>query len=328
MSFSVEEGLRFFWLKSLAGIRGKTEHGLAGWIREGHFIVDSMPSSTELEIRPIFSDKLARAYAHDASKMACAAFESISSISECSRLPRSAGWIAIQAYYAAYFAAHSITRFCGSSCVQLESAEANKLAGVANLFANQQSLTVETGYYIATSDPTCSNLSLQKAGGRRKGSHEILWELFCRQLRTQSEALLRSSVMHQETVRLLADIEAALTQGGHNGGSWLSHIRNMVNYRHEYGVWYPYRGSDASPSNLVDLTRRWTGYPTQIQIRAAVPITQFVAVCTGIVSLCHLLVTDMHRSWHGGNSFHKYWTIGLKSLLELGAKGRTQVGRA
>jgi hypothetical protein len=38
----------------------------------------------------------------------------------------------------------------------------------------------------------------------------------------------------------LADLVAGLKHSGTQNGAWLSEVRNAINYRFEYGVWYPY----------------------------------------------------------------------------------------
>jgi len=55
-------------------------------------------------------------------------------ITAVGNLPKSTAWILIRAYYAAFFAAHSILRMFGNLCIQLESPETFALDHVAQSF--------------------------------------------------------------------------------------------------------------------------------------------------------------------------------------------------
>ena len=47
-------------------------------------------------------------------------------------LPKSTGWILIRAYYAAFFAAHSLLRMFGISCIQLDAQQITAISRVAH----------------------------------------------------------------------------------------------------------------------------------------------------------------------------------------------------
>ena len=70
----------------------------------------------------------------------------------------------------------------------------------------------------------------------RKGSHEILWETFADKLRAASNHLLGVSAAFNDVALQLMEIDTHLRRDGQNNGSWLSEVRNLANYRHEFGM--------------------------------------------------------------------------------------------
>jgi hypothetical protein len=88
-----------------------------------------------------------------------------------------------------------------------------------------------------------------------------------------------------------------------------------VNYRHEYGVWFPYKNSRVAGYELAKIARNWREHPSKIKHNFGDPISQHIATCTLIVSICKLVVDDMHKMSTKGKSFHAFGAVSLNDLV-------------
>ena len=313
--FSVAESLRNFWLKGLHEVTGKPQLGVASWLLKGNFIFAAVTDEKEFSLGVLDVPGLTSSFAHDSTRMASASFETFLGITETKKLPRSCGWILIRAYYGAFFAAHALLRMCGTICFQLEAAQKNELDKVATAQSMLPPSGFEGGFYFGTYDTTAGEFRLKKSSANRRGSHEVMWELFSKILRDQSNELIRLSALHTDSAILLADIADLLCQSGKSSGNWLSHIRNSVTYRQELGVWFPYKGSDVTGKDLTKITSQWSDAPDKVAFKLGKSaIAQHVALCTIITSLCNAIVEDMHSAANIKKSFHAYGALALTNL--------------
>ena len=88
--------------------------------------------------------------------------------------------------------------------------------------------------------------------------------------------------------------------------SWLSVIRNDIQYRHHFGVWLPCNVGKAERQQLSRLAYQWKRDPMDIDVGAAGvrPLGEFVSACAFIVALCReLLVRIAERSTKTSRSF-------------------------
>jgi hypothetical protein len=308
----LEEALRQFWLPGLHEVKGRTTIGLARWIESKNFVFSSITSATEFNLKSLEPEKTLSALAHDSSRMACAAFESLFSISDYRRLPRSCAWVNITAYYGAFFAAHSFLRMCGIICFQIESSQKSALEKVAVTFGESIS-TFESGFYIGNYNYKNGELSLKKSPASSKGSHAILWELFEETLRNYSNALIEKSALFNDSALFLDSIAEALCKSGLKG-TWLTSMRNTVNYKHDLGAWFPYKSLQVNRRELVGIVTKWQNHPQKLALSYnGKALAEHVAVSSIIVSLCYLVVNDM-RAIAGPRSYHSYSTLALIKL--------------
>lgn len=85
----------------------------------------------------------------------------------------------------------------------------------------------------------------------------------------------------------LQDLQRLLTsRGSLAGGTWLSAIRNQINYQHEYGVWFPFGALEsdvrhAARIGYVDIDTTRLDYDTKKE-----PLKAFCAGSLFIAALC------------------------------------------
>jgi hypothetical protein len=313
---SIEESYRSFWLKGLYNVRGKPKLGVALWLLQKKYIFASVAGPADFTLNVLDPSGLVEAFASEVTRMSTVAFETYIGLAGIERLPKSSGWILIRSYYGAFFAAHALLRLGGSICFQIEAAQKCALDRVADAQSLLPSPNgFEGGFYYGSIDRETGYFRLVKSSSEKKGSHEIVWDHFNKTLRRQADYLLAQGQIYTDAAMLLTDIAQDLCRSGKNAGNWLSYIRNAVNYRHEFGVWFPYGNASVNASDLLRVTDQWPGHPSSVVFRSvANDVSRHVALCTAIVSLCSTVVDDMHQEAKGRRSFHSYGAIALKNL--------------
>jgi hypothetical protein len=73
--------------------------------------------------------------------------------------------------------------------------------------------------------------------------------------------------------------------------SWLSIMRNEVQYRHKFGVWFPCEIKKHDREGLGTLANQWNRDPMEVDIGGVHfgALGEFVVACAFIVSLCRAL---------------------------------------
>jgi hypothetical protein len=244
----------------------KTCVDLKGWVANQGYFVDSDLESNRFILRAADTNYLRAAYANDCNRMAMAAIESAAGIHIDPAMKKSGAWGIIRAYYAAFFAAHSIMRMFGISCSQLEQPHVDKIYELAKLVGKVGSINkLEKGFYSIETDKNTTNVSFFKY----KDSHRDTWARFLALLeflKKQSSNVSALSKYRIEAIDILTSIKRGITRS-HCGdkGNWLSFIRNSVNYQQSHGVWFPYERKPIAPLYLGKMANEWTRKPEDLK---------------------------------------------------------------
>jgi hypothetical protein len=309
---TVEEGLRQFWMPDLHKVGGVTHEGFARWIAKGDFLVSTVNSPSSFSVQMLTPDEARRCIAHDSTRMASAAFETMLGLDCIKQLPKSTAWIVIRTYYAAFFAAHSLLRMFGTSCTQLDRIQIAQLDHAATLFG--VSTRFEAGFYEARYDSAASEIQFQKPSSQT-GSHEILWTVFAQKLRDISSHLLTVSASFNGISLQLSELENQLRRDRSAGGTWPSYVRNIANYQHGFGLWHPYRKSTVLGTDLLKITRNWNKSPDiSLSFPHDCEIATHARLCTSIVSLCFAVASDIEAYSPRKKCFHSYGGLALARL--------------
>lgn len=311
------------WLTDIHKVVGPQERGLLGLLAGQQYQVYSPASTIAVELHFADWDVVARAFASDCARMSTATLETLEGNLQSDDLPKTVGWLLIRAYYGAFFAAHAIERMLGRSLTQLDTSAVNSINAVISVFGMQPSTGgLQRGLYVCVADGAKKTISLQKAVG--DGSHESLWMDFVALLRLAITQILtqnNNSTTSQQAASKLTEIEMALTDSGNSSkGSWLSFIRNRVNYQHAFGVWFPYRNYPAYCDDLFEKMQLWRNDSSTISIwpRPGRELQRAVETSALIAALCREICVDMADRCPNGRSFHNFALINL--LTRLGYK--------
>jgi hypothetical protein len=103
-------------------------------------------------------------------------------------------------------------------------------------------------------------VSLTNVSHGSNGSHEDMWKQFLKLLVEIEDVIVLSQgqlSVAQDAVDVSKTLRMQLCNRGKGNGSWPSMIRNAVNYRHDYGIWYPYNRAERDCLTLTTRMGRW-----------------------------------------------------------------------
>lgn len=263
------------------------------------------PLSIRIDFRE--ASFLASALGGDATRFAAAAFSSFKSIPAAVDDAASLAWGLVRAYYAAFYGGHATLRFFGRSCTYLESRHVSHIRQLANALGNLPNSSISAGLYSGSLNLNQTGVELTQAAGRVGGAHEIFWEIFDLFLSESTEEVLLSRVAPSDARAVFLKLEALrkITRRG-AGSSWLSFVRNEIQYKHARDVWIPNTINRTQRGILSRLAGQWVRDPLSIDLELppAGDLGAFVAACAFIVALCREILTRIaDRSTAGANSF-------------------------
>lgn len=252
--------LRLRWVNGLNKVMTPTLVGVESWLTSGAFSWLPSPAGEVLLDVSNNTDSLAEAIASEVSRFSCATYESLLDAEPGLHADRALGWALVRYYYATFYAAHALLRISGQSVTMISPQTASKL----NIIGGQYfgiSPGVTTGLHLVRVDPhNRSRVSIRKIGGGGGGSHEEMWKLFLDLVMELEGQLILTQGQSQDAlhaVQTLTDLRKQLCRRGKNNGSWLSSVRNDLNYRHDHGVWYPYKVTSKVATSLITRMQRW-----------------------------------------------------------------------
>lgn len=292
--------LRPRWVAGLNKIGSPVIQGAESWLLAGAYTWLPSPSGSLSLDASSAAEALAEAFASEIARFSCATYESLLDAAPRDKGGRSLGWTLVRHYYATFYAAHALLRISGTAITMISPQAASTLNRVGGYYLGV-SPNVSSGLHIFQvdgADPT--KLLLQKIGGGSGGSHEEMWKAFLALL-LQLEQQIVLTQGHDPnaiaTVQVLTMLRAQLCRQGKTNGAWPSTVRNNVNYRHEYGVWYPYKLTARAGSQLLLRMANWVpqaedGYDIGA---SADELACFVDVCNVMTQLLTAALSDIAR---------------------------------
>jgi len=311
--------IRPFWIKGINEVNKNVKKTLQGWILDKDFQVYSQIEASSAILNVSNEHPLVESFAADCTRMAIAAFESIEGITQYNKLPRSSAWFLIRLYYSAFFSAHAILKMLGISITQLDNSQTNAIEAIADLYGNQNGRSLSKGLYLLKYDSITKSLTLIKTDSA-DGSHGVLWNIFYEEIRNITSSILStqsSLVVTQRVAAKLYDLSEALSNQSSLNGTWLSNIRNRINYRHEFGVWFPYENRVDYLDYVFSMKELWKQDPLNINIWSrGRDIQKFIEAASLVISICRVMCDDMSNRCSHGQSFHTYGCLNLLNHLQ------------
>jgi hypothetical protein len=219
------------------------EKGIRSWLTSGSFRIDGTSTSKHLVLKNVIQTELLNYQLYDFQRFALSSFETFAKSSSDPTRPSALGWPLLKAYYAGYFGGHALMRAAGQAIIRLESLQTGPLTTLVQI-ASGSPITITPGTFhlrlIQNPDLTIDVIldSMDETGG----AHAVFWRAFCQLFLSDVNATVAAAGLPDanEVISKLGDLQELLRGKGSSAGTWLSQIRNRINYQHEYGVWFPF----------------------------------------------------------------------------------------
>ena len=206
------------------------DFGVKDWIRARSYFIDTPISSSVFVLRAFDRVELTTSLGNDSLRFQMAALESCAGIRQESGVTKHMAWAAIRAYYSAFFAAHSILRVFGCSCIQLVPVHVSAVTAIArSLGMDSGGTCAERGFYICQISSTGDELSCRKFND----SHGDVWKSLALVLNEAMNAIPGTVAVQphkRSAIAFLVNLLSVMSKEGSNQGNWLSAVRNEVNY--------------------------------------------------------------------------------------------------
>jgi hypothetical protein len=315
----IASSLRPYWAQGLNDVSGNVAKGVKSWLAEENYQVYSPIKSRQFTLQLADAEPYLAALAADINTTAAAAFESIAQAGKSKLFPRSNAWILIKSYYAAFFAAHAILRMLGTVFTNLEQPQAASVNKIAKVYGAWQE-DIAPGNFASTFSGGAREIVWHRVDSSGGGVHEKFWIFFKQFLDDLGKKLLknkRSATLEDQQVSAkLSELVDNLCCDSCPRGTWLSVVRNRVNYRHMYGAWYPYTAQHPSGTTEERLIRNWRLDPMAINLTSHDDryLRRFQETCSFLIGCCAVLAADMATRCSRGRSFHNYGWLAITRL--------------
>lgn len=304
--------LRIHRVPRLVDVSATKPLGVAQWLGEQRYKPSAPIVSGTVTLGYTDNISYAAAIAGDLFRMAHASFETMASITEHPKFEKSLGWPLIQGYYGAYFSAHSLMRAYCSGVVRLEQGQVDQLRAAIAQGGLADDGSLKIGYYFMEGGLTPGQLSLRFIGSN---PHQNAWQGFIDFLKILGTRVQNGAGLTSEKaviVSMLDDLKTCITT------ALPSEIRNRINYRQEYGVWFPFSSRTDAYDDVLSILKRWGDDPTILapQCRQRHEVKRLAALSVCCVSLLRETMLDIDAAVPSGRAFSKKRTsLFLKDLL-------------
>jgi hypothetical protein len=263
---------------------------------------DVANQSISLDFRD--SNVVIDALAGDCCRFSLASFQSIAHINDDILDRDGAAWSMTKLYYSAFYAGHAVIRLLGEACSFFDQHHTGRIRRLGNAIGKPPPFAIEGGLYkCSLSRETAELTCLKFSKGAIGSGHELFWEFFGNKMKSISEEMLNGPLVQSEAQAVYSQIEDfRLILQKARAYNWLSSVRNDLQYRHKFEVWYPYSLSKNKRQILHGLTRKWVGNPMSIDLRdKRVDILgEFTSCCVFIVALCRCLLEKIAEGSSAG----------------------------
>jgi hypothetical protein len=321
---TIADAIRPFWLAGINNVAGRTPKEIGGWICDENYQIYTPVFSNKFTLQVFDLGPLLNSFAAEISRVAIAAFETLNQESE-RESEKAIAWVLIKTYYAAFFAAHALMRMMGLGCGPIGKSQVNSVLRVANSWSVAVPQSITGGLYQFHCDIPASEFKTTLLSG---SPHEGFWKLFDSQIKAISEAVLdpKSAVtldiISRQAVALkLDDLRRNLSRVNGNA-TWLTQIRNAVNYDHRFSAWYPYAERKRYYTGLNDKRDSWKDAAMDIELSnyTEEELSRFQATCNFIVAMCRESIEDMSTRCSDGKSFHEFGALAYLNHLKIPSK--------
>lgn len=252
-------------------------------------------------------DLVTTAWAADCCRLASALYQTVSSLADDIDQRDNVAWCMIRLYYSAFYAGHALIRLLGEGCSFLERQHLDRLRNLGVAIGSPPVFSLASGLYRCSLEQNATALKYTRAQTGARAAHEAFWEVFGIFIRGIAERLLQGSMLRYDAQTVFSKLDQfmnALNRKANHG--WLSFVRNDLQYRHRYNVWFPAQLRQKQRHVLRGLIDQWRRDPMEIDLpgRRDDDLKDFAVCCVFVVALCHTMLQRIaDRSTVGPRSF-------------------------
>lgn len=154
-------------------------------------------------------------------------------------------WALVKLYYSSFYAGHSLMRMLGESCSYLDSNHIGGITRLLSISGKVPNFSVDRGLYHCLLNSTSTAVTAKRASGSGcgGGTHEVFWRLFGVKLSKLTEQVLSGPLAPNDARAVFGkftEFITILSRSGVRRHTWLSSVRNELQYQHKMNVWFPY----------------------------------------------------------------------------------------
>ena len=333
---------RHLYVSKLNMVNKIASCGMRRWLFESEHYVVIGSGENSVEICYYDENEVLSVWANDISRLSCAFLESVVNVTESSITSKFMAWNLVQYYYSAFYSAHSILKILGFGLIQLDGSIINKLKKKALAMGISFSSSICKGMYCVDFDTKNNKLILYKIN-RYDDSHKGLWKRFFEVLCILNGEYIVTGSYGNDCVRLknvyegtpgslfgkvekndaldaqnrIEQLKGIMNLNGDQ--NWLSYVRNLINYNHALGSWYPYVNISTNYQKIIGFrTLCFENFlDNQFVIKVGDDeITKFVKTCQLINAMNYDLLMDLNMRNPEGKSFIKDYVLKYLNLCD------------
>jgi hypothetical protein len=282
-------------------------NGIRTWLDTGSYYVEAGVRPDSIVLKNVSLPELLPYLSYDFERFAFSGLESLLfCLAELAK-PKAIGWPLLKLYYSSFFGAHAVMRATGQAVTRIETRQAKRISDIAAVFG--AGIEVGAGSYgvkIVQSADGPIDLTLARIGDSG-GAHDQFWRQFYIYLTELGADVVKAA--EPDAAAIVADIselQTLLVANGLSGGTWLSFVRNQINYQHDHGVWYPY-GAPRATALSVARTKLTASSSIRLDYNPSKdPIGAFLASCR-LISAVNVDLSGLLSKRPGAKRFARLW---------------------
>ena len=285
--------------------------GMRAWIEDGAYIPHHNNKSGALELQNVTNYEILPYLSYDFDRFSLASAESYFVFRKKWDEKKSISWPLIQLYYSAFFAAHAIMRSQGMGIVRVDKNQIRNLnlniKSISGKYEHISSGVYQHMYISPDESQLYSEVHYIKQMNA-KGSHDFFWKTFCTFLSERAELAVKLGAIDVNNfVAGVSELTNAISGNDYGTNSWLSLIRNQINYEHRHCTWFPVEKSiRKSQYNVKLIYDNSSTVPLTFSSRKK-PIEVFINVCNYLALLNFEISDNLAMRSNKGNAFGKRW---------------------
>ena len=243
MSYAAEI-IRAHWLAGLNSVEKTGKQRMSDFALSDRTVAFFSPvQENRFEISYGDEETIKKVLAFEYSRYSVAALQTVSLLSRDGHTfdKFNFSWRLVEAYYASFYAAHSLLRLCGKTVTFMPSPVVKQLERIADGYSQLNGERISKGTYFSIVDLTSKTILFSKVD-INAGGHQVFWKIFKKWLVEIREFAEQSSNSHTYFKNYIAASKVFETTLGKDG-DWSSSQRNIVNYHVPEREWFPFSGS-------------------------------------------------------------------------------------